>query len=123
MCRLLFMPLSCSDSQSESKERELKFIRHLQMPGASLGAQMVKNLPTVQETRVRSLGWEDPLEKDMTAHSSVFTWEIPRTEEPGGTAHGVGKRWTRLSDVSLTTGARGFAYIIAFITPFETQEN
>ena len=46
------MPLSCSDSQSESKERELKFIRHLQMPGASLGAQMVKNLPTVQETRV-----------------------------------------------------------------------
>ena len=52
MSRLLFMPLSCSDSQSESKERELKFIRHLQMPGASLGAQMVKNLPTVQETRV-----------------------------------------------------------------------
>ena len=47
-------------------------------------AQMVKCLPTVQEAWVRSLGQEDPLEKEMTTHSSILAWEIPRTEEPGG---------------------------------------
>ena len=45
---------------------------------------MVKNLPTMQKTLVRSLGWEDPLEKEMTMHSSIFVWRIPWTEEPGG---------------------------------------
>ena len=45
---------------------------------------MVKNLPTVQEIQVQSLGWEDPLEKEMATHSSVLAREIPRTEEPGG---------------------------------------
>ena len=45
---------------------------------------MVKNSPTVQETRVRFLGWEDPLEKEVAIHSSVLAWEIPWTEEPGG---------------------------------------
>ena len=45
---------------------------------------MVKNLSAVQETWVRSLGQEDPLEKEMAAHSSVFAWRIPWTEEPGG---------------------------------------
>ena len=47
-------------------------------------AQMVKNLPTRQETWVRSLGWEDPLKKGMTTHSSIPVWRIPGTEEPGG---------------------------------------
>ena len=50
---------------------------------ASLVAQMVKNLPAVQETWVQSLGWEDPLEKGMAAHSSILAWRIPLTEEPG----------------------------------------
>ena len=45
-------------------------------------AQTVKNLPAMQETRVRSLGWEDPLEK--ASHSSILTWRIPWIEEPGG---------------------------------------
>ena len=45
---------------------------------------MVKNLPVMQETTVRSLGWEDPLEKEMATHSSILAWEIPWTEEPGG---------------------------------------
>ena len=45
---------------------------------------MVKNLPTVQETRVRSLGWEDPLEKGKATQSNILTWRIPWTEEPGG---------------------------------------
>ena len=50
----------------------------------SLVAQLVKNLPAVQETRVRFLGWEDPLEKGMVTLSSILAWRIPRTEEPDG---------------------------------------
>ena len=46
-------------------------------------AQTVKNLPGMQDTRVQSLGWEDPLEKEMETHSSILVWEIPYTEEPG----------------------------------------
>ena len=49
---------------------------------ASLVAQMVKNLPAMQETWVRFLGWEDALEKGMAIHSSIFAWRIPWTEEP-----------------------------------------
>ena len=44
---------------------------------------MVKRLSTMRETRVRSLGWEDPLEKEMAIHSSTIAWKIPWTEEPG----------------------------------------
>ena len=51
---------------------------------ASLVAQSVKNLPAEQETRVRSLGWEDPLEKEIANHSSILAWKISQTEEPGG---------------------------------------
>ena len=50
---------------------------------ASFIAQLVKNLPAMQETWVQSLGWEDPLEKEMASHSSIFAWRIPWTEEPG----------------------------------------
>ena len=46
-------------------------------------AQTAKNLPAAWETQVRSLGREDPLEEEMATHSSVFSWEIPWTEEPG----------------------------------------
>ena len=47
-------------------------------------AQMIKNLPAMQETQIRSLGQEDPLEKGMAIHSSTLAWRIPWTEEPGG---------------------------------------
>ena len=47
-------------------------------------AQIVKNLPAVQETQVGSLDWEDPLEKEMATHSSILAWKISWTEEPGG---------------------------------------
>ena len=50
----------------------------------SLVAQKVKHLPAMQETRVQSLGWEDPLEKEMVTHSSTLAWKIPWTEEPDG---------------------------------------
>ena len=46
-------------------------------------AQMVKSLPAIRETRVLSLGQEDPLEKEMATHSNILAWEIPWTEEPG----------------------------------------
>ena len=48
--------------------------------GTSLIAQLVKNLPAVQETRVRSLGWEDPLEKGKSNHSDILAWRIPWTQ-------------------------------------------
>ena len=56
----------------------------LQYSRASLGAQTVKNPPAVWETRIRSLGGEDPLEKGMATHSSILAWRIPWTEDPGG---------------------------------------
>ena len=51
--------------------------------GTSLVAQLVKRLPTMRETQVRSLGREDPLEKEMAIHSSTLAWRIPWREEPG----------------------------------------
>ena len=47
-------------------------------------AQMVKHLPTMWESQVQSLGWEDLPEKEMATHSSILVWKIPWTEEPGG---------------------------------------
>ena len=52
-------------------------------------AQLVKNLPVMQETQVQFLGWEDPLEKEMTNHSSILAWRIPWTEEPGRLQSGL----------------------------------
>ena len=64
---------------------------------ASLMAQVVKNPPAMQETRVQSLGQEDPLEEDMETHSSVLAWKTPWTEKPGGLqSMGSGQTW--LSD-------------------------
>ena len=62
--------LSCKGSSGDTK--------------ASLVAQMVKNLPAMQETRVWSLGQEDPLEEGRETHSSILAWRIPGTEEPCG---------------------------------------
>ena len=67
--------------------------------GASLGAHLVKNLPAMQETWVQSLGWEDPLEKGMTTHSSILVWRTSCTEKPGELqSMGVTKSQTRLSN-------------------------
>ena len=63
---------------------------------------MVKNLPAKQETGVKSLEQEDPLEKGMATHSSILAWEIPRTEEPGGLVPGVLKSRTGLKRSILT---------------------
>ena len=60
---------------------------------ASLVAQLVKNLPAIRETWVRSLGWEDPLEKGKATHSHILAWRLPCT-----VVHVVAKSWTRLSN-------------------------
>ena len=61
--------------------------------------QMVKNLPTMWETQVQSLGWEELLEKEMATHSSILAWKIPWTEEPGGLqSMGLQRVSTQLSD-------------------------
>ena len=65
------------------KEYEYSNYVSVGMWGASLVAQMVKRLPTMWETWVRSLGWQDLLEKEMVTHSSILAWRIPWTEEPG----------------------------------------
>ena len=57
------------------------------IPRGFPGGSVIKNLPAmheIRETWVRSLGWEDPLEKGMTTHSGILVWRIPWTEEPGG---------------------------------------
>ena len=65
-----------------------------------LVTQPVRSLPAMQETRVRSQGWEDPLEKEMATHPRILAWKIPWMEEPGRlpTVHGVTKGWIQLSD-------------------------
>ena len=69
------------------------------LKGASLVAQMVKNLPAMQEIWVQLLGREDPLEKGMATHCSILVWRIPWTEEPDGLqTMGSQKSHTQLSD-------------------------
>ena len=57
---------------------------HSEYNWASLVAHMVKSLPAMLETWVQSLGWEDPLEKEIATHSGILAWKIPWTEAPGG---------------------------------------
>ena len=68
---------------SQSRTQLKRFSTHVHMHWTSLVAQMVKSLPTVWETWVQSLGWEDPLEKEMATHSSILVWKTPWTEKPG----------------------------------------
>ena len=63
---------------------------------ASLVAQTVKNPPAMQETWIRSMGWEGPLEEGMAAHSSILGWRIPQTEELGAIVRGVARSRTWL---------------------------
>ena len=76
---------------------------------ASPVAQTVKDLSAMRETWIRSLAWEDPLEKEMATHSSFLAWRFPWTEEPGRLPSVGWQSWTRLSDLSLASGALGGA--------------
>ena len=70
-------------------------------PGRTGWLRVVKNPPAIQETWVQSLGWEDPLEKEMTTHSSILAWRIPWTEKPGR-LQSVGSRRVGRCPVLLT---------------------
>ena len=71
----------------------------LQYSWASLLAQLVKNLPAMQQTWIRSQGWEDPLEEGMATHSSVLAWRIPMDRGAWWTTvHGIAKNLIQLSD-------------------------
>ena len=74
--------------------------------GAFLVAQMVKNLPAGQETQVQSLGWEDPLEKEMATHSRILAWRVPWTEDLGG-LHSMGLQSVR-HDWATNTHSLGY---------------
>ena len=80
----LFPPEAESFHLLTSNSQGFQFLHILPNIWASLVAQVVKNLAAMQETRVPSLGQEDPLEKERATHSSILAWRIPRTEEPGG---------------------------------------
>ena len=67
------------------------------------GSSAVKNLPAMQETQVQSLGWEDPLEKEMATHSSILAWEIPLTEEPSRLHEVLNKLDTTATEQQLKT--------------------
>ena len=88
-----------------------KIIQHLSgtlVLRASLLAQTVKHLPAMQETWVQSLGWEDPLEKEMAIHSSTLAWKIPWMEEPGRLksmwSQRVGHDWATSLSFTLVLG-------------------
>ena len=76
----------------------------LQYFWASLVAQLVKNLPVMQDTLVQSLSQEDPLEKGMATYSSVLAWRIPWTEEPGGLQFMGSQSMTERLSLSLSKG-------------------
>ena len=78
-CYTLSSSVTMEDADSIKKERN-----SIWGNWASLVTQLVKNLPAVEETRGQSLGWEDPLEKEMATHSSILAWKISWAEEPGG---------------------------------------
>ena len=79
--------------------------------GASLVAQIVKNLPAMWEIWVQSLCWEDPLEEGMTTHSSILAWRIPVVRGAWqGTVHGVTENWTQLKYPCLENPMDGGAW-------------
>ena len=92
--------MPCEKSSQAPKSLSNLEIELIKTEILTLTAQTVKSLPAMKETQVRSLGREDPLEKERTAtHCNILAWRLPRTEEPGRlhTVHGVTKSWTQLS--------------------------
>ena len=71
-CNPVFIAAQCTIAKTQKQ------------PWGFPGGSVVKNLPAKQETWVQSLGWEDPLEKEMVTHSSILAWRMPWTEESGG---------------------------------------
>ena len=93
---IIYTVYSVCDNAGLSQVRECESSFYLQR--ASLIAQSVKNLPAMQETWVRFLGWKDPVEKEMATHSSILAWKISWTEGPGSYSPWGHKSWARLSE-------------------------
>ena len=100
--------LSCSGTQGWSN--------NLKGAWASLAAEMVKNLPPMQETWAQSLGWEDPLEEGMATHSSILAWRIPWTEEPGG-LWSIGSQTASVRQRLKLLHAHAFIYMYIWFQP------
>ena len=89
---------------SQSRTQLKQFSTQVHMHWTSLVAQTVKHLPTMRETWVQSLGWEDPLEEGMATHSSILAWRIPIDSGTWlATAHGVAQSQTQLSSFTFTS--------------------
>ena len=90
----------------------------------SLVAQRLKRLPAVRETWVRSLGWQDPLEKEMATHSSILVWRIPWTEEPGRStgSQRVGHDWVTSLTHSHSPEVNYISFDFLIITVSETAK-
>ena len=86
----IYIYISNSNAITKKKYKYVTIIKLVDV------AQTVKNLSAMWETWVRSLGWEDPLEKGKAAHSSILAWRTPRTEEPGGVQSTGLQSWPRL---------------------------
>ena len=112
------MPISDIQPQSQTRRQshpetitDRTSLRHIT---GFPSAQTIKNLPAMQETWVRSLGWEDPLEKAMLTHSSIPAWRIPWTQEPGGLQSMGNKESDRTEQLTLSLSQdtqRGIHYI------------
>ena len=82
-------------------------------------AQMVKNLPAMQETWVWSLGWEDPRKKEMVTHFSIPAWRIPWTENPGGLqSTGLQKVWHGWANVTQFSSVQSLSHVRLFSNPW-----
>ena len=90
------------------------------VPWASLVAQMVKNLPAMQETQVLSLGWEDPREKGLATYSGILVWRIPWAEAPSRLqsrgSQRVGQEWTSLTPVIVPRSIDCCSFVAGFKT-------
>ena len=89
----------------------LSYVTSLQFSHSSLVAQMVKNLPAMQDTGVWSLVWEDPQKEKMATHSSILAWRIPMDRGAWKvTFHGIPKSWTWLRNYHLIHAALGYCF-------------
>ena len=116
LCSYIAFP-SCMHKEANSLMSLLK--KALILLWASQVAQWVKNLPAkqeTQETQVRSLGQEDPLEKGMATHSSILAWRILWLEEPWVTDHRVAKSQTRLKQLTTDTHKQSHHESSTFMT-------
>ena len=93
-------PPAPSVPDSLKSEQNFQLNKYIILLLASLVAHMVKNPPAMQETRIRSLGWEDPLEEGMATYSSILVWRIPWTEDCQATVHVVANSQTGLRPLS-----------------------